>query len=108
MFLLKSGSVSPNRAFQSAEESWPLGVALWLWKNAERNHVLSSLLQEGRSLGKVVAEYLCLSINFLHLLGMWQNETNTVQVLCDFFLQGEYLRLPQSQSSDVCYGTFAK
>lgn len=105
VFLLKSGSVSQNKAFQSAEESWPLGVALWLRKNAERNHVLSSRLWEGRSLGKVVAECLCLSINFLHLLGMWQNETNTVQPICDYFFTRSIWGYHKTSQ---CYGTFAK
>lgn len=86
-----------------------IGCGLWLWKNAGKSHVLSSRLSERASLGKSSGwEYLCLSINSFHLLGMWQKETNTGQLLCDFFSQRGHLRLPQSQSSDVSNNTFAK
>lgn len=88
----------------------------WVWlvalEECWKDHVLSSRLGEGTSLGKAVAECLCLGINFLHLLVMWQNETNTVQLLCDgfffFFLQGGHLRQPQIQSGDVSNNSFDK
>jgi len=46
-----------------------IGCDFWLWKNAGRSHVLSSRLQEGASLGKAVAESICVSalISFICL-----------------------------------------
>lgn len=70
--------------------------------------MLSSRLQEGTSLGKAVAESICVSalISFICLAcGRMK------QIQCKFygiFLQEGHLRLPQSQSSDVSNNTFAK
>lgn len=87
-----------------------IGCGLWLWKNAGRSHVLSSRLREGTSLGKAVAESICVSAltSFICLAcgRMKQIQCNFYVIF--FFFQGGHLRLPQSQSSDVSNNTFAK
>lgn len=78
------------------------------WKEACAELTPPRRNKPGKSSG---SEYLCLGINFLHLLGMWQNETNTVRLSCDFFFffsQEGHSRLPQSQSSDVSNNNHAK
>lgn len=104
---LKSESVSPNRAFQSAQESWPLGVACGCGRML-KGIVCWAHASEREQAWEKQWLSVCLSFNSLHLLGMWQNETNTVQLLCDFFTRRVFETLPQIQSSDVCNGTFAK